>query len=96
MRIDARSLTLCGELHSPGCVTSVLIKEVPVNFADKDTSVFMTEPCGNRHEVDARHDADGTEVMSEIVKPEPLQFGVFRASFRLSRKLFACSSRSPR
>src|SRR4051812_45251097 len=49
---------------------SVFIREVPVNFADQDSSVLVADPCCDRHEVQARHNAHTYEVMTTVVEVE--------------------------
>ena len=53
----------------------VFVRQVPVNFADQNPAILMPHPLGNRHEINPRHHAIADEVMPQIVKSEPRDFG---------------------
>jgi hypothetical protein len=36
---------------------AMLIKKMSVNLSNQDPAVFVPQPLGNRHEIDAGHDA---------------------------------------
>ncbi len=48
------------------------VEQVPVDLTDENPAIFMSEPRGNRHEVNSRHDAERSKEVSQIVKPDPL------------------------
>jgi len=53
---------------------SMLVGQMPVNLAYQYTAILVSYPSGDRHVVDSRHDSIADEVVSGIMKREPLQF----------------------
>jgi hypothetical protein len=51
----------------------MLIKKMSVNLSNQDPTVFVPQPLGNRHEIDAGHDTKRAKQMSEIVKTNAWQ-----------------------
>ena len=49
---------------------AVLIGEVSVGFADKDSAILVANPAGDGHEIDPAHDGIADEMMPEIMEPE--------------------------
>ena len=48
-----------------------------INAADQNTPVLVTDPLGNRHEVDAAHHGVADEVVAAIVETETFYTGQF-------------------
>lgn len=47
----------------------MLVRKVPINFADQDSAVLVSNPGGNCHVVNAAHDAHAYEMMAAIMEP---------------------------
>ena len=48
----------------------MFIIQVTINPADQNPTIFVADPLGNRHEVDAAHHGVADEVVAAIVEPE--------------------------
>ena len=53
----------------------MIVEQVPVDLADKNPPILVSEPRGDGHKVQPRHDAERSEEMSQIVKAHPGQPG---------------------
>ena len=59
----------------------MFIQQMSVDFTDQNPAVFVTEPRGNCHEVNSSHDAERTEQMPQIVKPDLRQTSMCSCQF---------------
>src|ERR1700724_1150277 len=65
-----------------GCFLPMFVQKMSVHFPNQNSAILMTQPRRDGHKVDARHDANRTEVMTEIVKSNPLQARGFARNFQ--------------
>src|SRR5437667_6548181 len=76
------------------CLLPMFVQEMPVDFADENPAILMSQPGGDRHEIDPGHHAYGTQVMSQVVKTHPWKSGgcprQFQAFTKTPRVLVSC------
>jgi hypothetical protein len=55
----------------------MFVQQMSVNFPNQNAAIFVTEPRRDCHEVNSGHDANGTEIMAQIVKTDPFKPSCF-------------------
>jgi len=51
----------------------MLVQEMPIDFADQNAAILVSQPCRDRHEIKTRHHAHRAKVMAQIVEADPFQ-----------------------
>ena len=51
--------------HLFRCLTPMLVQQMPINFVNENTAIFVTKPGGNRNEINSCHHAHGTKIMPQ-------------------------------
>src|SRR2546423_1845916 len=77
--------------HLFRCLTPMFVQQMSVHFANKDPAVLMTQPGRDRHEIDPRHHANRTEIMSHILKGDPFKicrFSRYHQTFAKTSRVF--------
>ena len=64
------------------------VAKMRVGPTDQHAAILMTNPIGNSHEIDSTHDTYAYEVVTQMVKPEMLNFGAFIAFMGVNAAAF--------
>ena len=70
------------KVYSLRCRLGVSVGKVSIDFADQNSAVAVSDPFGNRHVINSRHDAEANEQVPHVMKANVPEFGVNAGEFQ--------------